>query len=237
MRVIIIGRGKMGTLLKDSASAHGHEVIAMADVANQDEVKPLECDAVIDFSHPDNLGWACDYVQTHCCIYICGTTGLNEEQKQLLRRTARSCPVFYSANFSYGIAMLEKMLEQVTPLLKEDFDMEVVETHHDQKQDAPSGTAAMLVEAMDPDHAFKRVYGREGFVGKRGKEIGIHAIRGGTVAGEHTVLYLGQDESLKITHTASSRMIFVNGAWKALAFMAKRPNGYYTMKDLTGEEQ
>lgn len=237
MRVIIIGRGKMGTLLKDSAGTHGHEVIAMADAANQDEVKPLECDAVIDFSHPDNLAWACDYVQTHGCIYICGTTGLNEEQKQLLRQTARSCPVFYSANFSYGIAMLEKVLEQVTPLLKEDFDMEVVETHHNQKQDAPSGTAVMLVEAMDPDHAFKRVYGREGFVGKRGKEIGIHSIRGGTVAGEHTVLYLGQDESLKITHTASSRMIFVNGAWKALAFMAKRPNGYYTMKDLTGEEQ
>lgn len=237
MRVIVIGRGKMGTLLSESAAAHGHEVIAMADAANQDEVKPLDCDAVIDFSHPDNLEWVCAYVRARHCVLICGTTGLNDAQKQLLQQTAQKCPVFYSANFSYGIAMLEKMLEMLTPLLKEDFDMEVVEAHHGQKQDAPSGTAAMLVEAMDPHHEFKRVYGREGFVGKRGKEIGIHAIRGGTVAGEHTVLYLGEDESLKITHTASSRMIFVNGAWKALDFMAKRPNGYYTMKDLTGEEQ
>ena len=164
-----------------------------------------KADAVIDFSHPDNLEWVCAYVRARHCVLICGTTGLNDAQKQLLQQTAQACPVFYSANFSYGIAMLERMLEMLTPLLKEDFDMEVVEAHHGQKQDAPSGTAAMLVEAMDPHHEFKRVYGREGFVGKRGKEIGIHAIRGGTVAGEHTVLYLGQDESLKITHTASSQ--------------------------------
>ena len=148
MRVIVIGRGKMGTLLSESAAAHGHEVIAMADAANQDEVKPLDCDAVIDFSHPDNLEWVCAYVRARHCVLICGTTGLNDAQKQLLQQTAQECPVFYSANFSYGIAMLEKMLEMLTPLLKEDFDMEVVEAHHGQKQDAPSGTAAMLVEAF-----------------------------------------------------------------------------------------
>ncbi len=89
MRVIVIGRGKMGTLLSESAAAHGHEVIAMADAANQDEVKPLDCDAVIDFSHPDNLEWVCAYVRARHCVLICGTTGLNEAQKQLLRRTAR----------------------------------------------------------------------------------------------------------------------------------------------------
>ena len=112
MRVIVIGRGKMGALLSESAAAHGHEVIAMADAANQDEVKPLDCDAVIDFSHPDNLEWVCAYVRARHCVLICGTTGLNDAQKQLLQQTAQACPVFYSANFSYGIAMLEKMLEK-----------------------------------------------------------------------------------------------------------------------------
>ena len=237
MRVMIVGKGKMGTRLAASAAEKGHAIVATADRFNREALGSLACDAVIDFSHPDNLAWVCDYVKQQCCIYLCGTTGLTQEQMERLKETAHTCPVFYSANFSYGVAVLTKLVEWLTPLLETDFDIEVVEAHHNQKQDAPSGTAAMLVEAMDPDHAFKRVYGREGFVGKRGKEIGIHAIRGGTVAGEHTVLYLGQDESLKITHTASSRMIFVNGAWKALAFMAKRPNGYYTMKDLTGEEQ
>ena len=81
MRVIVIGRGKMGTLLSESAAAHGHEVIAMADAANQDEVKPLDCDAVIDFSHPDNLEWVCAYVRARHCVLICGTTGLNDAQK------------------------------------------------------------------------------------------------------------------------------------------------------------
>lgn len=91
MRVIVIGRGKMGTLLSESAAAHGHEVIAMADAANQDEVKPLDCDAVIDFSHPDNLEWVCAYVRARHCVLICGTTGLNDAQKQLLQQTAQAC--------------------------------------------------------------------------------------------------------------------------------------------------
>ena len=238
-KLFLSGTGKMGQMIAGLAKEQGIEVVGTADANTVDALKStvVQADAVIDFSHRDMLEPLVEFVKKNHMALVCGTTGLEEKHHAILKELSCEVPVLYSANFSIGIAVLRRLAAQAAAALGDSFDIEIVETHHNQKVDAPSGTAAMLVEAMDPDHAFKRVYGREGFVGKRGKEIGIHAIRGGTVAGEHTVLYLGQDESLKITHTASSRMIFVNGAWKALAFMAKRPNGYYTMKDLTGEEQ
>ena len=234
MRVMIVGKGKMGTRLAASAAEKGHAIVAMVDRFNREAVGSLACDAVIDFSHPDNLAWVCDYVEQQCCIYLCGTTGLTQEQMERLKETAHTCPVFYSANFSYGVAVLTKLVEWLTPLLETDFDIEVVEAHHNQKQDAPSGTAKMLLEAIDPTHQYARVHQRDGFVGKRGREIGIHSIRGGTVAGEHSVLYLGDEEVIRLTHTASSRQIFVNGAWKALAFMEGKKPGFYTMQDMIG---
>lgn len=235
MQIMIVGVGKMGTLIKQSAIAAGHTVVKCVEKADPAEMQDVTCDAVIDFSHPNNVKGVCTYIKENKCILICGTTGLNEEEKALLQDVAKTCPVFYSANYSYGIALLKRLVEIATPLLENDYDIELVETHHNQKQDAPSGTAAMLLEAMDPQQAYDHVYHREGFIGKRGKEIGIHSLRGGTVAGEHTILYFGEDESLKLTHTASSRQIFVNGAIKALAFMEKKEAGYYTMNDLIGE--
>lgn len=234
MRVMIVGKGKMGTRLAASAAEKGHAIVATVDRFNREALGSLACDVVIDFSHPDNLAWVCDYVEQQCCIYLCGTTGLTQEQMERLKETARTCPVFYSANFSYGVAVLTKLVEWLTPLLETDFDIEVVEAHHNQKQDAPSGTAKMLLEAIDPTHQYARVHQRDGFVGKRGREIGIHSIRGGTVAGEHSVLYLGDEEVIRLTHTASSRQIFVNGAWKALAFMEGTKPGFYTMQDMIG---
>lgn len=234
MRVMIVGKGKMGTRLAASAAEKGHAIVAMVDRFNREALGSLACDAVIDFSHPDNLAWVCDYVKQQCCIYLCGTTGLTQEQMERLKETARTCPVFYSANFSYGVAVFTKLVEWLTPLLETDFDIEVVEAHHNQKQDAPSGTAKMLLEAIDPTHQYAHVHQRDGFVGKRGREIGIHSIRGGTVAGEHTVLYLGDEEVIRLTHTASSRQIFVNGAWKALPFMEGKKPGFYTMQDMIG---
>lgn len=110
--------------------------------------------------------------------------------------------------------------------------MEVVEKHHNQKQDAPSGTAKMLVAAMNREHTYREVHGRNGFVGKRQKEIGIHAVRGGTVAGEHDVYFFGDDEIFEIKHTANSRKIFVNGALRAARFAVTQKPGMYTMKDI-----
>ena len=241
--------GKMGRMITEIVKNEEDAVIAAGvdkftgipnDYPVFEEIAQcdVDVDVVIDFSNAGAVDELLDYcVKKSLPVVLC-TTGLSDEQLKKVDECSEKIAVLKSANMSMGINLLLKLLKDAAKVLAPaGYDIELVEKHHNQKLDAPSGTAAMLVEAMDPHHEFKRVYGREGFVGKRGKEIGIHAIRGGTVAGEHTVLYLGEDESLKITHTASSRMIFVNGAWKALDFMAKRPNGYYTMKDLTGEEQ
>ena len=146
-------------------------------------------------------------------------------------------PVLWSANFSLGVAVLYRALRTVSDVLKPDFDIEITETHHNQKADAPSGTAKLLLEAIDPGHALTPVYGREGNRGKRGKnEIGVHALRGGSVAGTHTVHFFGPDEEFEITHRAAIRQIFVNGALHMARLLPGKPNGLYDLqKILFGE--
>lgn len=230
LKVAIVGTGKMGSLLKETAQKQGMEVLKCFDKGIDDfTIKP---DVVIDFSHPNNLKSVLQFVEDKKCCLVYGTTGLTEEQIEALKQTAKVAPVFYSANFSYGIAVFEQILKKFAPLLKNDFDMEVVETHHNQKQDAPSGTAKMLVNALDPENEYTKVYGREGFTGKRQHEIGIHALRGGTVAGEHTVYFFGDNETLEIKHSANSRQIFVNGALKAANFIKDKQPGLYSMEDM-----
>lgn len=228
LRVLIIGNGKMGSLIKTTALANDMEVLGNMDVPDYS----LNPDVVLDFSHPDNFEGVVKFVSDKKCALVYGTTGLNGEQITQLSELSKVAPVFYSANFSYGVAVFEQMLKQFAPLLKEDFDMEVVETHHNQKQDAPSGTAKMLVNALDPNDEYKKVYGREGFVGKREKEIGVHALRGGSVAGIHSVYFFGDNETIEIKHTANSRQIFVNGAIKAAKFIFGKEPGMYNMQDL-----
>lgn len=228
LKVMIIGNGKMGSLIKTTAINHDMEVLGNFDVPDPS----LNPDVVLDFSHPDNLEGVLSFVKEKKCALVYGTTGLSEEQVDSLYELSKVAPLFYSANFSYGIAVFEQMLRQFAPLLKSDFDMEVVECHHNQKQDAPSGTANMLIEAIDPDHEYKKVYGRQGFVGKRQKEIGVHSLRGGSVAGEHSVFFFGDNETIEIKHSANSRQIFVNGAIKAAEFVFDKPAGLYSMKDM-----
>ena len=143
----------------------------------------------------------------------------------------------WSANYSIGVAVFYRLLRQISDTLKPDFDIEISEIHHNQKADAPSGTAKLLLEAIDPHGDLTPVYGREGNCGKRdGKEIGIHALRGGTVAGTHTVHFFGPDEELEVTHRAASRQIFVNGALRMARLMPGRANGVYDLqKILFGE--
>ena len=233
MRVVIGGRGKMGQLLAAEAERAGFEVMGMFDAFNLDSLKTMEpADMIIDFSHRDNLAWILDYVNEHNCSLVYGTTGLNEGQKASLQKLSEDHPVFFSANYSYGVAVLQEIIRTAAPLLKDSFDIELTETHHNQKQDAPSGTAKALLEILNPDGEFNEVYGRSGMTGARQKEIGIHALRGGTEAGEHTVYFFGNSERISITHHADSRMIFVSGAIKAAQFLQDRPAGMYTMRDL-----
>lgn len=232
MKILIIGQGRMGQLIKKTAEVKGHEVIGLADIFNKDSVIDKKCDVVLDFSHRDNLAWVSYYCKNMKAALVYGTTGLEKEHLDMLDDLSKDVPVFYSSNFSYGVAVMRKLLAMVTPLLKEDFDIEMIETHHNQKADAPSGTAKMLLEAMDPNNEFKKVYGREGMVGKREKEIGVMALRGGTVAGIHEVKFFGDNETIEIKHIANNRQIFVNGAIKAAEFVVNQPAGLYNMDSM-----
>lgn len=235
MRFILIGRGRMGSLIRQTAEAAGDECEAVFGANDLDQLAKLGkvADVVIDFSRPEALAEVCSYVKRTGTPLLSGTTGYTPEQLAQLRGLGESAPVLWSANYSLGVAALYRALRTVSDVLKTDFDIEITETHHNQKVDAPSGTARLLLDAVDPDHAMTPVYGREGFTGQRTKdEIGIHALRGGTVAGTHTVHFFGPDEELEFTHRAASRQIFVNGAVHMARLLADKPNGVYELQTL-----
>ena len=235
MKILIGGKGRMGSLIASTAEAAGHTVLGMADAFDKSALEGEAADVVIDFSHRDNLSWIKDYVLANHCALVYGTTGVTEEDKAVLNELAKTVPVFYSSNFSYGVAVLRKLIATAVPLLKDTFDMELVETHHNQKTDAPSGTAKALLEIMNPDGEFKEVYGREGITGARGKEIGVHALRGGTEAGEHSVFFFGDNERITVSHHAANRQIFVNGAIRAAQYLEGKGAGMYNMDDLVAD--
>lgn len=239
MKFLLIGRGKMGRLIEETARANGDEVIAALGRSDLETLGGFgkAADVVIDFSRPETLGQVSAYVRRTGTPLLSGTTGYTSQQKAELESLGAYAPVLWSANYSLGVAVLYRALEVVSGVLKPDFDVEITETHHNQKADAPSGTAKLLLEAIDPAHGLTPVYGREGNCGKRAKnEVGIHALRGGTVAGTHSVYFFGPDEELEFTHRAASRQIFVNGALHMARLLPQRPKGVYDLqKILFGE--
>ena len=239
MKYILIGRGKMGRLIQETACAAGDEIEASFGRRDLDQLGKLgkAADVVIDFSRPETLPEICSYVRRTGTPLLSGTTGYTAGQLRQLESLGTSAPVLWAANFSLGMAVLYRALAQVAGVLKPDFDIELTETHHNQKEDAPSGSARLLLDALNPGHDMRLVYAREGNTGKREKnEIGIHALRGGTVAGTHTVHFLGPDEELEFTHRAASRQIFVNGALHMARLLPGKPNGIYDLqKILFGE--
>lgn len=234
MKLLIVGLGKMGSLLRTTAEKEGMTVLANVDAMTLDRLTGLETpEMILDFSHPANLSWVASYAAENKVPLVYGTTGLTEEGFDTLNTLSQTVPVFYSPNFSYGIAVMAKLVQVAAALLEEDFDIELTETHHRQKQDAPSGTAKMLLNVLDPTGEKTRTYGREGLPGPRPKnEIGVHSLRGGTEVGEHAVHFFGDDESITITHRAQNRQILVNGALKAARFLADQAPGLYSMEDL-----
>ena len=239
MKLLLIGRGKMGRLIAETAKTAGDEVVAAFGKDDLERLASLGrvADVVIDFSRPETLPEVCSYIRRTGTPLLSGTTGYTAAEKAQLEALGSAAPVLWSANYSLGIAVFVRALQAVSDVLKPDFDIEITETHHNQKADAPSGTAKLLLEAIDPKHALTPVYGREGNCGKRDKaEIGMHALRGGTVAGTHTVHFFGPDEEFEITHRAASRQIFVNGALHMARLLPGRANGVYDLqKILFGE--
>ena len=235
MRYILIGRGKMGTLIRETAAAAGDELEAVFGHDDLDQLGRLgrAADVVIDFSRPEALPEIASYVRRTGTALLSGTTGYTEAEKEILFSLGTSAPVLWSANYSLGVAVLSRALRVIAPVLGPDFDIEITETHHNQKADAPSGTAKLLLEAVDPEHRLRPVYGREGSCGRREKdEVGIHALRGGTVAGTHTVHFFGPDEEIELTHRAASRQIFVNGALRMARLLPEKPNGAYDLQNI-----
>ena len=235
MRILLIGRGRMGRLIEQTAAAAGDSVAASV---GRDNLRSLDtmgaaADVVMDFSGPAALPAVAAYVRRTGTPLLSGTTGYTPEQMETFDHLGQFAPVLHSANFSVGIAVLRRVLSEISGVLRPDFDIEIVETHHNQKADAPSGTAKLLLEAIDPRHELTPVYGREGLCGRRGKnEVGVHALRGGTVAGQHTVHFFGVDETLEFTHAAASRQIFVNGALHMARKLQNFPNGRYDLQEI-----
>lgn len=235
MRIVLVGHGRMGRLIEQTALAAGDEIAAVADIDNISDLETLGKvgDIVIDFSNPAALPAVAAYVRRTGIALLSGTTGCTAGDMAVFTELGRYAPVMHSANYSVGVAVFRRVLEQISDVLKPDFDIEIVETHHNQKVDAPSGTAKLLLEAIDPDHAYTPVYGRQGNCGRRSpREIGVHALRGGTEAGTHTVSFFGVDEVFEITHRAASRQIFVNGALHMARKLCRMPRGRYDLQDI-----
>lgn len=195
-------------------------------------------DVIIDFSHPSMTDAILDYAADNNIPAVICTTGLSGEQVAKINRVSSSVPIFFSANMSLGVNLLIDLVKRASKLLEDNFDIEIIEKHHNQKIDAPSGTALAIADAIadtvsyEPEYTYDRHSVRK----KRDKkEIGIHAMRGGTIVGEHSVLFAGCDEVIEIKHTATSKEVFAVGAIKAAAFLHNMQPGLYSMSDLIGE--
>ena len=233
MKLFLSGYGRMGHMVESLALERGWEIVGRADVTTPEVYGTApKADVCIDFSGVGALPLLTDYIRRTKTPLLSGTTGFTDPDFAVLQELSTLVPVIWTANYSTGIAVLKRMVREFAPVLR-DWDKELVELHHNQKVDAPSGTAKQLLQELDPDGSATPVYGRQGLCGKRKpEEIGVFSLRGGTVAGEHSVLFFGEDESLELTHKAQSRRVFAAGAIRAAQALAEKPAGYYTLEEL-----
>lgn len=203
-----------------------------------DEVQSAAGDVIIDFSRPEGLEPLLRYALREKIPAVLCTTGYTQEQLDEIDRASREIAVFRSANMSVGVALLTALSRRAAEILGDEFDVEIVEAHHNRKADAPSGTALMLLDAVKAgyDTPHEAVFGRHGRDCRRKQgEIGVHALRGGTVTGEHEVCFFGPSERIKLCHSAENRSVFASGALKAAAFLLGKAPGLYDMSDLVGK--
>lgn len=240
MKILLIGYGAMNKRVARLAEEKGHEIVGVIvpDPENDypyptftqiSEAKDAE--VAIDFSNPDLLLPLLD--QDFTLPVVVATTGEKEKIQEKLQALSTDMPVFFSANMSYGIHVMTKLLEVAVPLLQ-GYDIELIEAHHNKKVDAPSGTLIKLLDVIkDIKDEVNPVYDRSQTTERRKPEdIGISAVRGGTIVGEHEVLFAGVDETIELTHRAQSKDIFANGAITAAERLVNKPNGYYTFDNL-----
>ncbi len=198
-----------------------------------------EADVIIDFSSPIGLAERLEYAKTHGIGIVLASTGFSAEDLETVDEYSKSVAIFKTANLSLGVNLMQALVKAAAQVLGDQFDVEIIEKHHNLKKDAPSGTALMLAESVNEAFENKKDYvnGRNGIVGARtNSEIGIHAVRGGTIVGEHEVMFAGEDEIITISHSARSKRVFAAGAIRAAKFLSGKKVGKYEMKDLLAEE-
>jgi 4-hydroxy-tetrahydrodipicolinate reductase len=221
VRVLLIGAaGRMGKTVLDLAQSDREiEIAAQCDLGDAIEPAMKNCDVAIDFSQADSSDEICCAALKHGKPLVIGTTGHSQQQRKTIEQTAQSVPIVLASNFSVGVNVLFWLTQKAAELLGEDFNPEIVETHHTMKKDAPSGTAKTLGEIL------KAV---------RSSEIPIQSVREGDVVGEHAVMFSGPGESLELTHRAANRGIFAAGALRAAKWVINKPPGLYSMQHVLG---
>ena len=251
MNIILCGcNGKMGqAIVHESQKFCNMNIVAGVDI-KPDSSKSfpifssindvnIKADIIIDFSNPLALNSILEYSQNQKLPVVICTTGFSKEQVEKINKASKNIPVFYSGNMSLGINLLIELCQKATNVLGDSFDIEIIEKHHNQKIDAPSGTALMIANGISEhlDEKYEYKYNRTTSREKRKKnEIGIHSIRGGTITGDHEVIFAGKDEIITISHHAASRNIFANGAINAAKYILNKTPGLYKMKNLINND-
>lgn len=245
-KIILSGaNGKMGRVIQNVVSLRDDcEIVAGVDLNTESTSFPVyadineiteKADVIIDFSNPILLDNLLAYSKANKMPLVIATTGYDDNQKAQINDASKECPIFFTYNMSMGINLLANLAKKAVSVLGSDFDVEIIEKHHNQKIDAPSGTALMLADAIcdEIDNDMKYEYDRHSKREKRTKnEIGLHAIRGGTIVGEHDIMFCGRDEIITLSHSARSKEIFAVGAVNAAVYMNGKNAGLYDMAEL-----
>ena len=241
MKIAIVGAaGRMGRKLCELAEGTDLEVVSKVDVADGFEKTWGEgVEGVIDFSYHTAVPAGVEKAAKEGVPYVIGTTGLTADEQKSVDAAARTIPVVQSGNYSLGVNLLLELVRKAATVLGPEYDVEITEMHHRHKKDAPSGTALMLAKSVAGGRGIdldaNAVYGRRGDIGERPVgEVAIHALRGGSVVGDHTVMFAGELERVELTHKAQDRAAFAAGALKALSWAKLQPPGIYTMRDVLG---
>ena len=239
MKIAILGAaGRMGRKLCELAPQVGLEVVSKVDIADgYDKEWAPGVEGVIDFSYHTAVSPAIEKAAEQGIAYVIGTTGLTSEEQSRVDAAAKKIPVVQSGNYSLGVNLLLELVKNAAKVLDPEYDIEVVEMHHRHKKDAPSGTALMLARAAADGRGKSDdfLYGRKGDIGERPVgEIAVHALRGGSVIGDHTVMFAGELERVELTHKAQDRAAFAAGALKAMAWAKSQKPGIYTMRAVLG---
>lgn len=250
VKILLSGAmGRLGRAVR--AAADGSEelkIVAGIDITPAAENIPIythpadvdaDVDVIIDCSHHTAIVPLLEYAVEKAIPTVICTTGHTEEETKLIHEAAKKIPVFFSRNMSLGINLLIELAKKAAAVLGEDYDIEIIEKHHNKKLDAPSGTALMIADAVsdtvdyDAEYTYERQSRREA---RRKNEIGISSIRGGTIVGEHDIIFAGCDEVITISHSAASRDVFARGALRAAIYMKGKSAGFYDMTTLVGGE-